>query len=215
MCHLNVKEEGEDFNDLMKTLPKLSRLPSERHCIKCNKVTKENELLTYNFGDMAVISIPRKISTENKKTGESHTKKLHNQVFVEPMTEFRNKQSEQQYILSGVVLHQRNAHFQTDTITSSYTAIDGGHYTYARFGQLTNGHQMNFFNDACVTTKSLEEILVRCARKIVFVVLRKAKWTLPVVDGLPTAMIISPAVDEKKSSSSVPPPLILSKSVVR
>ena len=213
MCHLNVKEEGEDFNDLMKTLPKMSRLNSERYCPKCKKQTKENELISYNFGDMTVISIPRKISTKNIKTGESHTKKLHNQVFVEPMTEFHYKQSEHQYILSGVVLHQRNAHFQTDTISSSYTAIDGGHYTYARFAQLTDGKQMNYFNDAIVTTKSLEDILVRCSRKVVFVVLRKAKWTL--VNGSPVAMIISPSVEEKKSStSSVPPPLALGKSVV-
>jgi hypothetical protein len=98
---------------------------------------------------MAVISIPRKIETKNLKTGESHIKKLHNQVFVEPLTEFNKQSVNHQYVLSGVVLHQRHAHFQTDKVTSSYTPIDGGHYTYARYAQLTSGKEMNLFNDAC------------------------------------------------------------------
>ena len=210
MCHLNTNEESVDFNNLMRTLPGLSRLHSERYCSKCKKITKDNERLTYSFGDVAVISIPRKIETKNLKTGESHIKKLHNQVFVEPLTEFNKQSSNHQYQLSGVVLHQRHAHFQTDKISSSYTTIDGGHYTYARYAQLTSGKEMNLFNDACVTTKSATEILVNCARKVVFVVLQKL--TPLTVNESPTAMIVSP-VEEKKSSSGLLPPFTLNKAV--
>ena len=206
MCHLHTNEEGVDFNDLMRTLPVLSHLYSEGYCTKCKKITKDNERLTYKFGDMAVISIPRKIETKNLKTGESHIKKLHNQVFVEPLTEFNKQSVNHQYVLSGVVLHQRHAHFQTDKVTSSYTPIDGGHYTYARYAQLTSGKEMNLFNDACVTTKSATEILVHCSRKVVFVVLRKLKSESP------TAMVMSPP-EEKKSSSSSPPPFTLNKAI--
>ena len=199
MCYLDERQISEDLNDLMETLPTKTHLTSRRHCVTCKKLTNDVEVINYTFGEKLVVSIPRKISTKNSKTGETHIKKLHNQVFAEPLVQFKDeKRQEHKYVLSGVVLHQRRSYFQTDTIASSYSVIDGGHYTYARYAQLTADQEMNLFNDACVTTKSAIEILVNCSRKVVFVVLSKLNWIMS--NGSP--MAISPLALNQASSSS-------------